>query len=78
MVRAGLLVSSCVKMLEILSQKGGTIKDEWNSGCDRPKLWQVYGKLVGSELNELIAAEGQVARYGNLGIQKNSWGKGAK
>ena len=23
------------------------IKDAWNSGCDGPKLWQVYGKLVG-------------------------------
>ena len=44
-------------MLESLSQKGGAIKDEWNSGCDRPKLRQVYGKLVGSELNKLIAAE---------------------
>ena len=31
------------------------IKEEWNSGCDQPKLWQVYGKLVDSELNALNA-----------------------
>ena len=31
------------------------IKDEWNSGCDRQKLWQVHGKLVGSELTTLNA-----------------------
>ena len=29
---------------------GEDIWIEWNSGCDRPKMWQVYGKLVGSEL----------------------------
>ena len=30
--------------------QGKNIKDERNSGCDWPKLWQVQGKLVGSEL----------------------------
>ena len=34
--------------------QGKNIKDEWNSGCDRPKLWQVYGKLVSAELNERL------------------------
>ena len=46
-----------MKLLESIGQKGGALKDEWNSGCDWPKLWQVCGKLVGSELNELNAAE---------------------
>ena len=35
--------------------RGKNIKDEWNSGCDQPKLWQVCGKLVDSELNALNA-----------------------
>ena len=25
------------------------MEDEWKSGCDRPKLWQVCGELVCSE-----------------------------
>ena len=31
------------------------IKGEENSGCDRPKLWQVHCKLVGTELTALNA-----------------------
>ena len=34
---------------------GMNIKDESNSGCDLPMLWQVYGKMVGSELTALNA-----------------------
>ena len=30
---------------------GRTFEEEWNSGCDRPKQWQVYFKLVGPEFN---------------------------
>ena len=45
------------KDLDNRAAHGKIIKDEWNSGCGRPKLWQAYGKLVGSELNELNAAE---------------------
>ena len=34
---------------------GRTKKEKWNPFCGRPKLWQVYGKLVGSELTTLNA-----------------------
>ena len=27
---------------------GEEVKDEWNAGSDRAKLWLVHGKLVGS------------------------------
>ena len=30
-------------------------KDEWNTGGDWPKVWRVYGKMVGSELTALNA-----------------------
>ena len=34
---------------------GKDIKDEWNSGSDRPMLWQMYCTLVGSVLTTLNA-----------------------
>ena len=61
MARKGLLVSSCTrnagKPLQKRAVHGKTIKDEWNSDCDRPELWQVYGKLVGSEFTAFNADE---------------------
>ena len=58
-MRADLRVSSklktCRKAFDRRAAHGKNIRDEWNPGCDRPKLWQAYGNLVGSELNALSA-----------------------
>ena len=35
--------------------RGASVRDEWNSFCEWPKLRQVYGKMSGSDLTALSA-----------------------
>ena len=43
------------KALDRRSAHGKYVRDDRHSGGDRPLLWEVYGKLVGSELTTLKA-----------------------
>ena len=69
-MRTGLLVSVCSlssgKLQTKRAAQGKVIRDEWNSGCDRPKLWQAHVKLVSTDRK---AAKGfaRLTRYDILG-----------